>query len=197
MTLVALVLYVVALVVLFGVRSLLQHRRTGHTGFRGISGAPLSAEWTGGVLFAVAMVLGLAGPLLAVIGTVPTSAPTSLQVTGLVVALLGFAATFAGQVGMGTSWRIGVDATERTDLVTGGVFGLLRNPIFTAMVVAQAGVVLMVPTWVSVLALVALVAAVELQVRVVEEPYLQRVHGAEYAAYCSRVGRFLPGVWRM
>jgi hypothetical protein len=48
MTTAALVLYVLALVVLFGVRSAVQHRRTGSTGFKGISGTP--AEPNGGAV---------------------------------------------------------------------------------------------------------------------------------------------------
>ena len=40
---------------------------------------------------------------------------------------------------MGESWRIGVDVQERTSLVTAGVFGLVRNPIFSAMCVASIG----------------------------------------------------------
>ena len=197
MTKAALALYVVALVVLFGVRSWVQHRRTGSTGFHGISGTPADAGWWGGVLFVVAMLAGLAGPLLAVTGTVPADPPLALQAVGLVVALAGFAATLAAQTGMGASWRIGVDPGERTHLVTTGVFAHVRNPIFTAMTVAQLGVVLMVPTWVSVAALAALVAAVQLQVRSVEEPYLLAVHGAEYADYAARAGRFVPGVGRL
>lgn len=194
MTVLALVLYVVALVILFGVRSWVQRRQTGSTGFHGISGRPWSGEWTGGVLFLVSIALGVAGPLLAVTGTVPTDAPIGLQMVGLVVALIGFAATLAGQIGMGASWRVGVDPTERTDLVTAGAFALVRNPVFTAMVGAQLGVTLMVPTYVSALALLALVIAVELQVRLVEEPYLRRIQGAAYEDYCARVGRFLPGI---
>jgi protein-S-isoprenylcysteine O-methyltransferase Ste14 len=142
----ALGLYVLALVVLFGVRSWVQNRRTGSAGFHGISGTPADAGWWGGVLFVVAIVLGLAGPLLAVAGITPVDPSSALQTAGLVVALAGFATTLAGQTGMGASWRIGVDPAERTDLVTSGVFAHVRNPIFTAMVTAQAGVVLMVPT---------------------------------------------------
>jgi len=194
MTVAALVLYVVALVVLFGVRSWVQQRRTGSAGFHGISGTPSDAGWWGGVLFVVAMVLGLAGPLLAVTGVVPTDPPRGVQLTGLVLALAGFAATLAAQTGMGESWRIGVDPGERTRLVTTGVFAHVRNPIFTAMVVAQLGIVLMVPTWVSVLALLALVVAVQLQVRAVEEPYLRAVHGDAYGVYLAATGRFLPKV---
>ncbi|MBN1092222.1 isoprenylcysteine carboxylmethyltransferase family protein [Blastococcus sp. TML/M2B] len=194
MTVVALVLYVVALVVLFGVRSWVQLRRTGSAGFRGISGTPADAGWWGGVLFVVAMVLGLAGPVLAVAGAVPADPPLAVEVVGLLVALAGFAATLAAQTGMGSSWRIGVDPGERTELVTSGVFALVRNPIFTAMVTAQLGVVLLVPTWVSALALVALVVAVQLQVRAVEEPYLRAVHGAAYDGYAAATGRFVPRV---
>jgi protein-S-isoprenylcysteine O-methyltransferase Ste14 len=194
MTVVALVLYLGALVVLFGVRSWVQHRRTGSAGFHGISGTPADAGWWGGVLFVAAMVLGLAGPLLAVTDVVPASPPAAVQVAGLLVALAGFAATLAAQTGMGASWRIGVDPGERTALVTTGIFAHVRNPIFTAMVAAQLGVVLMVPTWVSVLALVALGLAVQLQVRAVEEPYLRSVHGAAYDGYAAGTGRFLPGV---
>ena len=197
MSTVALVLYTVALVVVFGLRSWVQHRRTGSAGFRGFSGTPADAGWWGGVLFIAAILLGLAGPLLAVTGVVVADPPVAVQVCGLVLALAGFAATLAGQVGMGSSWRVGVDPGERTTLVTTGVFGVIRNPVFSAMVAAQAGVVLMVPTWPSVLALVALVVAVELQVRAIEEPYLRAMHGSAYAGYAARAGRFVPGLGRM
>ena len=42
-----------------------------------------------------------------------------------------------------------------------------------------------------------LLAALELQVRVVEEPHLLRAHGGAYASYAARVGRFVPGVGRL
>ena len=99
MSTVALVLYVVALVVLFGVRSWVQRRRTGSSGFSGISGTPAEAGWWGGVLFGTAMALGVAGPLLAVTGVTPVAPPAAAQVVGLVLALAGFAATLAGQTG--------------------------------------------------------------------------------------------------
>lgn len=55
----------------------------------------------------------------------------------------------------------------------------------------------MVPSVVALVGLAALVVALELQVRVVEEPYLQRAQGSGYADYASRVGRFVPGVGRL
>ena len=98
---------------------------------------------------------------------------------------------------MGTSWRIGVDHEERTDLVTTGPFALVRNPIFSAMIPTALGLVLLVPSWVAILGFVGLIAALELQVRVVEEPYLLKAHGDRYADYARRVGRFVPGLGRL
>ena len=43
-------------------------------------------------------------------------------------------------------------------------------------------------------AIAALVVALELQVRFVEEPYLLQAHGSAYADYAARVGRFFPRV---
>ncbi|MFE7277216.1 methyltransferase [Streptomyces sp. NPDC057623] len=77
-----------------------------------------------------------------------------------------------------------------------GPFARVRNPIFTAMAVTGLGITLMVPNVLAVAALAALIIAVELQVRVVEEPYLRAVHGAAYTAYAATAGRFVPGIGR-
>ncbi|WP_324653698.1 isoprenylcysteine carboxylmethyltransferase family protein [Georgenia phoenicis] len=191
----ALTLYLAGLVAAFGARSWIHRRRTGSTGFRGLSGAPGSAEWWGGILFAAALALGAAGPALALTGTTaPITPPPAVQWAGLAVAIAGFAAVLAAQAGMGASWRIGVDTTERTGLVTSGMFAVVRNPIFTAMLTALLGLTVLVPTALTAAALACLLLAVEIQVRLVEEPYLLRTHGPAYARYAQRVGRFLPGL---
>lgn len=109
-------------------------------------------------------------------------------------AVCGVSLTLAAQLRMGDEWRIGVDAAERTRLVTDGLFAVVRNPIFTAMGATGLGLTLMVPNVVAVTGLVALVVALELQVRVVEEPYLRTAHGPAYARYESVTGRFVPGL---
>jgi protein-S-isoprenylcysteine O-methyltransferase Ste14 len=95
---------------------------------------------------------------------------------------------------MGASWRIGVDASEKTALVSAGVFGRVRNPIYSGMLLALVGLLLVVPNVVSLLALLATALGLEVHVRKVEEPYLLRVHGEGYRRYAGRVGRFVPGV---
>ena len=193
----ALILYALYLGLAFGMRTLIQLRRTGSTGFHGLGGRPGSPEWIAGVGFAVALILGASAPVLAlldVVGPVEAFDRSAVHIAGIVLALAGIALTFYAQVAMGNSWRIGVDEAERTELVTTGPFAWVRNPIFSAMIPTALGLTLIVPSWVAIAGLGALVVALELQVRVVEEPYLLRAHGGRYRTYATRTGRFVPGV---
>lgn len=196
----ALVLYAVYGVLTFGVRIAVQIRRTGSSGFHGVGGRPGSAEWFAGVGFVVALAVGFAAPLLALLDAVEPIAAldtTAAHVAGVALAAAGIVATFVAQVAMGTSWRIGVDPAERTALVTSGPFALVRNPIFAAMLPTGLGLALMVPSWIALAGIAGLLLALELQVRAVEEPYLLSVHGDAYASYAARVGRFAPGFGRL
>jgi protein-S-isoprenylcysteine O-methyltransferase Ste14 len=193
----ALGLYLTYLLVALGLRGLLQYRRTGSTGFRGVTGRPGSLEWWGGALFVLALLLGLAGPLLQLLGGLTPLAfldNAAVPIIGLVIAVTGVVATLVAQHAMGTSWRVGVDQRETTELVTDGAFAIVRNPIFTTMIAAGLGIALLAPNAVALAGLAALLAAIEIQVRAVEEPYLLRTHGPRYRDYTARVGRFLPGV---
>ena len=184
----------------FGLRTLIQLRRTGSSGFKGIGGRPGSIEWIGGVLFAGAIALGVAAPVFALLDVAePIEAldGTGAHVAGIALFAGGLALTLAAQLGMGTSWRIGVDPSERTDLVTGGLFAVVRNPIYSGMLPASIGIALMVPNVLALAAVAALIVGLEIQTRAVEEPYLLATHGESYRAYASRVGRFVPGLGKL
>lgn len=192
----ALALFVLYVLVGFGIRTAVQIRRTGDSGFRGLSGSPGSAEWWAGVLFATALVAGVLAPIAGLLGLSAISALElrPVQAAGAALATLGILGTFITQRDMGDNWRVGVDEDERTELVTSGSFAMVRNPIFAAMLVTGAGIALVVPNGIALGGWVLLLLAIELQVRVVEEPYLRRHHGEPYQRYVARVGRFLPGV---
>ena len=191
-------LYVLFLAVGFGLRALVHRRRTGSSGFRGISGRPGSAEWTGGVLFIAAVVVGMFAPVLQMFDVLaPLPLPVAVNIAGAVIAVVGIVATVAAQEAMGASWRVGVDNGEKTGLVTDGLFAVARNPVFTAVIAVAVGLTVLAPNIAALAALALLVVAVELQVRFVEEPYLLRTHGREYLTYAQRVGRFLPYLGRL
>lgn len=198
MNVAALSLYLAFLLLVFGLRTVIHVRNTGSSGFLGLSGRVGSAEWLGGVLFIVATVVGLLAPVLAVAGIVePAANLDPIRPIGLGIGVVGLALTLWAQAAMGQSWRIGVDETEQTELVTSGAFGLVRNPVFSAMIVFSVGLVLAVPTFVSGLAFISLMLALELQTRQVEEPYLLKAHDPEYRLYAERVGRFVPLIGRL
>lgn len=191
--------YVVFAALAFGWRSWIQWKRTGSTGYRGLSGRPGSNEWWGGLLFAAAIVLTPVAAVLQARGTIaPVIAlrPSTALALGGALYLAGLAGTLWSQLAMGASWRIGVDEQERTALITRGPYRVLRNPIFTFMVLGLAGLAVLVPNALAIIALAVLVAAVEIQVKAVEEPYLERAHGDNYRRYRAGTWRFVPGVGR-
>jgi protein-S-isoprenylcysteine O-methyltransferase Ste14 len=191
----ALVLYGASLTITFGMRVALQLRRTGSTGLHGLPPGAGPWEWIAGGMFIAGLLMGGAAPILALLGIlepIPALDGPAGHVVGVVLAVGGIALTFAAQLAMGDSWRVGVDPDERTELVTGGPFRLVRNPIYSAMLPTVLGLVLMVPSALALAAIVTLFIGLELQVRRVEEPYLLKAHGDVYAAYAFRVGRFVP-----
>lgn len=196
----AALLYGAGAAVLFGVRSWRHRRATGRSGYVGFTRGRSRAARVAGGCFVGAVATGLTSPILARAGVLPPlirpggRAARAGTIAGLVLTGTGLWAAVWSQEAMGRSWRIGVDENERTELVTDGVFAVVRNPIFTAMVAAQAGTALMAPTWLSAAGVALLVAAVQVQVRRVEEPYLRRLHGSEYAEYAARTSRFLPAL---
>lgn len=175
-----------------GVRALVQRRVSGTFGLRGVHRDSPTGEKVAAVLLAAAALLFIAGLVVGEAGT--AAAPYALRWAGVGLAVAGATCCLVAEWAMGASWRIGVDADERTELVVSGPFRFVRNPIFTSMCATGAGVALAVPNIMNAVAAVCLVAAIEMQVRLVEEPYLLRTQGLPYASYCARTGRFVPGL---
>jgi len=194
----ALILYLAFLAVAFGWRTWIQYRRTGDHGFRGFSGQGPPSERLAGLLFAAALIGLLGAPVATLLGLVRCAElPLPLSALGVALALAGFAVVLVAQLQMGASWRVGVDASERTALVQDGIFAVVRNPIFSGIGVFAVGMLLLVPNVLSIAGVLLGAIGLQLQVRWVEEPYLLRTHGDAYAEYAQQVGRFVPAVGRL
>jgi len=97
MAILALILFGVYLTITFGLRTLIQVRRTGSTGFHGVGGRPGSVEWFSGVGFTLAVAIGAAVPVLALLDVVEPIAAldaTAPHAVGLVLSVAGIGATF-------------------------------------------------------------------------------------------------------
>lgn len=192
----ALALCLVWFVSLFVFRSILQWRKTGATGVKGFHGRVGSLPWIAGVTASLGLVLAPAAAIAALWewpGGALVFSSRSLHIAGAALALMGIAGALASQLTMGDSWRVGVDASETTALVTDGLFAWVRNPIFSFISATVVGLVLLIPNFLAILAALLTLVGIETQVRAVEEPYLMKTHGSAYADYAARVGRFIPG----
>jgi protein-S-isoprenylcysteine O-methyltransferase Ste14 len=200
MAIAALVLFAVMMLLDGALRRHIQLARTGDSGNRRTWRPDGSLEW-----WALAgtdlgyLTVGVGAPLADLAGLAPLAVADHPVVrgVGIAVAVLGIALALAAQLSLGASWRIGIDEAEHTTLVTTGAFRVCRNPIFSAVIVAFGGLALMVPNPVALAGVVITVTGIQVQVRLAEEPYLDRVHGPAYTDYAARVGRFLPGVGRL
>ena len=194
----ALVLTFAWMALIVGVPTFLQIRRTGKvdTIAHGRRGSP---AWLARWISSIGVVFAFAAPVAELAGQPPIAPLDHLALRGLGVVLvfLGMAVTLTSQIAMGASWRGDVDPEVRTDLVTTGPFRFVRNPIFTGTATTALGLALMVPNVLAVAMLICFAAAWEIQVRLVEEPYLRSVHGDAYERYAARTGRFVPGIGRL
>jgi protein-S-isoprenylcysteine O-methyltransferase Ste14 len=92
---------------------------------------------------------------------------------------------------MGRNWRMAVAPDQQTELVTTGLYRLVRHPIYAL------SILLMVCTWLVVPTLpVALMAVVHISLMLAkarnEESFMVGRHGAAYRSYMQRTGRFVP-----
>jgi protein-S-isoprenylcysteine O-methyltransferase Ste14 len=147
----------------------------------------------GAALFVFLTARAISPEVDAALGRIPVLVHPTIAWLGLVTMILGGGMIIAAQVGMGASWRIGLDQ-ERTGLVTTGLFAWSRNPTFLGMIGAVLGAFLMAPTTVTGIVLAAAWVAFSVQIRM-EEEHLHRMHGPAYEAYRAVVPRWVgrPG----
>lgn len=92
------------------------------------------------------------------------------------------------------SWRFRAELAAGHKLVTGGPFALLRHPIYTGFNMLALGTVLWIPATVVLIWFILMLIGSDLRARG-EERILRDAFGTVYLDYCTRVRRFIPGVY--
>jgi protein-S-isoprenylcysteine O-methyltransferase Ste14 len=123
--------------------------------------------------------------------------PVNLGVTvvAILLGLAGAVIAVLGVLGLGPALTASPIPREHAPLVTGGVYGLVRSPIYTGLMTGGLGLALIGASVWHIAAWLALVLLLAGKARW-EERMLLAEH-SDYAAYGARVGRFLPGVGRL
>lgn len=117
--------------------------------------------------------------------------PAEIRYVGAVIALFGDTVFICSVITMRDSWRAGVSETDKTELITGGIYQISRNPAFLGFDFVYIGILLMFFNW--VLFTVSAFAALMLHFQIVnvEEDFLMGIFGHEYLNYCNHVNRYL------
>ena len=183
-------LLVFTLTAVFG-RMILQYRMTGDCGIRVTGKDSPPVQIAASLLLLVSGLIIVFCTLGLTMGYLKRSfQPSLIQMTmGYILYSLGLITVLVSQYQMGTAWRIGVNADEKTELVTQGLFKHVRNPIYTGLFIGSMGLWLVSP---SILLMLGLYVAVELFVRKVEEPYLLQQFGDEYKKWYHSTPRYFP-----
>ncbi|WP_137904058.1 methyltransferase family protein [Chryseobacterium sp. 2VB] len=113
-----------------------------------------------------------------------------IQYTGLGLMMMALIWVVIAQLQMKNSWRIGIDSTTKTELVTDGLFRFSRNPVFLGMTISLIGFFLVFPTVITFSFLLTGNILMQIQIRL-EEEFLLKEHGEIYLTYKKRVKRML------
>lgn len=113
-----------------------------------------------------------------------------LLYTGLFLVHAAMIWIVIAQSHMKQSWRIGIDAKNKTALVTNGLFSISRNPVFLGMIISTAGIFLILPNAITFFVAVTSYIIIQIQIRL-EEEYLQKMHGTIYTDYKQKVKRLI------
>jgi len=111
----------------------------------------------------------------------------------VMVAVVAFGITCVCWANMGSSWRMGIDPNEKTQLVSSGAYAYVRNPIYGLSQVLVLSTLAVLPTPSMLIITIVHMFFMQWEVRR-EEKYLLQLHGSPYADYMKRVGRFVPKI---
>lgn len=114
-----------------------------------------------------------------------------IRYAGVIFALLGDMIFICSVLTMRDSWRAGVSQTDKTELVTSGIYQISRNPAFLGFDLVYVGILLMFFNWILLTVSVFAAFMLHLQIVYVEEDFLLTVFGKDYLNYSKKVNRYI------
>lgn len=114
-----------------------------------------------------------------------------VRIVGVLVAVVGVAVFIISVLTMRDSWRAGVSKTDKTELVTKGIYKISRNPAFLGFNLMYLGILLMFFNLVLFEVSLFAMLMFHLQIVNVEEEFLLEAFGDEYLRYKKKVCRYI------
>lgn len=114
----------------------------------------------------------------------------SVYILGIALGFTGVIFFFLSVLTMKNNWRAGFDSTQKTQLVTNGIYKISRNPAFIGFDLLYVGCAFVFPNILNILAALTAVIAFHIQI-LSEEKFLAQTFGKAYLKYKSNVRRYL------
>lgn len=121
-------------------------------------------------------------------GAIPTA--PALQILGLCLIFLGDGFFITAFLTLKDSWRAGIDESQKTDLITNGIYRFSRNPAFVGFDLCYIGCCLAVCNLCILAAACLAMVMMHLQI-LEEEKHLEKMFGRAYQDYRGLVHRYL------
>jgi protein-S-isoprenylcysteine O-methyltransferase Ste14 len=119
-----------------------------------------------------------------------TDAQVWMSRVGAVSGWIGVLFFLLAVVAMQDNWRAGIDHSQKTELVTHGVYRISRNPAFVGFDLFYIGIVVMFPN--VVLLAIVLVGLILFHLQILqEERYTRQTFGESYADYARKTRRYI------
>ena len=116
--------------------------------------------------------------------------PANARFTGFCIGILGDMIFLCSVLCMKDSWRAGIPDTDKTELVTSGIYQYSRNPAFLGFDLMYIGVLMMFCS--PLTAVFTLFAIIMLHLQILqEERYLADTFRKPYKEYTEQVYRYL------
>ncbi|HMO76947.1 MAG TPA: protein-S-isoprenylcysteine O-methyltransferase [Sphingopyxis sp.] len=93
---------------------------------------------------------------------------------------------------LGRNWSPGLEVREEHGLVTGGIYGRIRHPMYAAIWISALAQPLLLHNWIGGALVVPAFAAMWFLRVPKEERMMAERFGAEWDEYCARTGRLWP-----
>jgi protein-S-isoprenylcysteine O-methyltransferase Ste14 len=118
-----------------------------------------------------------------------------VEIAGLAMYVIGFWLMAWALVTLGRNYQLGGSTPRPEDkMVTGGPYGLIRHPMYTAALSISLGLAALSQSW-AFFSVFCVYLVLILPLIPMEEDGLQRAYGEQYATYQQATRKLLPFVY--
>jgi len=111
-------------------------------------------------------------------------------IIGMIMISLGFLLEILGIIALGINFRIELP-TDDTELITSGIYRIMRNPIVFGIFLLMIGSFLIIPTVIVLFVCIFNILTFNSKA-IDEERFLLQTFGEDFKNYLNKVGRYLP-----